>query len=108
MPVGLGTGEKLIGIKPNLVSPVEASRGGTHPEVLPESLSIFRNMIFIRSLCWKASWGRPYTGGFIRCVVSEALSQKYQVPFLGYAKDKGVAVEVCSMTFKCVSEGTGS
>lgn len=47
--------QMLVGIKPNLVSPTEASYGATtHPEIARGLLSIYRSEAVNRLLCWRA------------------------------------------------------
>ena len=90
----IGDREKLIGIKPNLVSPVEASWGGTtHPEVVAGIIEYLQKYDFHKIVMLEGSWVGDRTQEAYQGCGFEALSEKYQVPFWDMQKDKGVAVE---------------
>ena len=95
----IGDREKLIGIKPNLVSPVEASWGGTtHPEVVAGIIEYLQKYDFHKIVMLEGSWVGDRTQEAYQVCGFEALSQKYQVPFWDMQKDKSVVVECGGMT----------
>ena len=86
----IGDRKKKIGIKPNLVSPSEASWGATtHPEVVSGIIEYLKERRIPGSgdaggvLGWDKTREAFETCGFDR------LEEEYQVPFWDMQKDKG-------------------
>ena len=79
-----------IGIKPNLVSPSEASWGATtHPEIVAELLSICRKRIWKYCHSGRLLGGDKTTEAYEVCGYRE-LTEKYQVPFGICRKTRGL------------------
>lgn len=85
-------GQPLIGIKPNLVSPTEASYGGTtHPEVVAGIIEYLkehgkRNLIIL-----EGSWVGDKTEEAVRVCGYDKLSADYGIPFFDLQKDSASA-----------------
>ena len=94
----IGDKEALIGIKPNLVSPSEASWGATtHTEVVAGIIEYlqengYRNMIML-----EGSWVGDKTQEAIRVCGYDRLSETYDVPFWDMQKDKSVKKNCAGM-----------
>lgn len=80
-----------IGIKPNLVSPSEASWGATtHPEIVAGIIEYLQENGYRKIAILEGSWvGDKTTEAYEVCGYRE-LSEKYQVPFWDMQKDKGI------------------
>lgn len=87
----IGLKEKRIGIKPNLVSPTEASYGATtHPEVVAGIIEYLRESGFENLVMLEGSWVGDRTEEAYEVCGYRELSEKYGVPFWDTQKDKGV------------------
>ena len=93
-----------IGIKPNLVSPTEASWGATtHPEIVAGIIEYLQEKGFAKIAILEGSWvGDKTTEAYELCGYRE-LSEKYQVPFWDMQKDTGVDRDCGSMDLKICS-----
>ena len=80
-----------IGIKPNLVSPSEASWGATtHPEIVAGIIEYLQENGYRKIAVLEGSWvGDKTTEAYEVCGYRE-LSERYQVPFWDMQKDKGI------------------
>ena len=80
-----------IGIKPNLVSPSEASWGATtHPEIVAGIIEYLQENRYRKIAILEGSWvGDKTTEAYEVCGYRE-LSERYQVPFWDMQKDKGI------------------
>lgn len=80
-----------IGIKPNLVSPSEASWGATtHPEIVAGIIEYLQENGYGNLAILEGSWvGDKTTEAYEVCGYRE-LTEKYQVPFWDMQKDKGI------------------
>ena len=80
-----------IGIKPNLVSPSEASWGATtHPEIVAGIIEYLQENGYGNIAILEGSWvGDKTTEAYEMCGYRE-LTEKYQVPFWDMQKDKGI------------------
>ena len=86
--------EKQIGVKPNLVSPTEASFGGTtHPEVVAGIIEYLQEKGFHKIAMLEGSWVGDKTSEAYEVCGYQALSEKYHVPFWDTQKDKGVPTD---------------
>ena len=83
--------ERQIGIKPNLVSPSEASWGATtHPEIVAGIIEYLQENGYRNIAILEGSWvGDKTTEAYEVCGYRD-LTEKYQVPFWDMQKDKGV------------------
>ena len=93
-----------IGIKPNLVSPTEASWGATtHPEIVAGIIEYLQEKGFSKIAMLEGSWvGDRTTEAYEICGYRE-LSEKYQVPFWDMQKDTGVDRDCGGMALKICS-----
>ena len=93
-----------IGIKPNLVSPTEASWGATtHPEIVAGIIEYLQEKGFAKIAILEGSWvGDKTTEAYELCGYRE-LSEKYQVPFWDMQKDTGVDRDCGGMDLKICS-----
>lgn len=93
-----GLGERIgdrkmrIGMKPNLVSPTEASYGATtHPEVMAGIIEYLQEHGFRDLVMMEGSWVGDKTADAYEVCGYRQLSEKYQVPFMDAQKEKGVS-----------------
>lgn len=92
----IGLKEKRIGIKPNLVSPTEASYGATtHPEVVAGIIEYLKESGFENLVMLEGSWVGDRTEEAYEVCGYRELSEKYGVPFWDTQKDKGV-LKLCA------------
>lgn len=90
--------ESRIGIKPNLVSPSEASWGATtHPEIVAGIIEYLQEHGFQNLVMLEGSWVGDKTEDAYEVCGFKDLSETYQVPFLDMQKVKGVAVDCAGM-----------
>ena len=96
--------DSQIGIKPNLVSPTEASWGATtHPEIVAGIIEYLQEKGFAKIAILEGSWvGDKTTEAYELCGYRE-LSEKYQVPFWDMQKDTGVDRDCGGMALKICS-----
>ena len=81
-----------IGIKPNLVSPSEASWGATtHPEVVAGIIEYLQERGYHKIAMLEGSWVGDKTAKAYEVCGYRDLSEKYQVPFWDMQKEKGIA-----------------
>ena len=92
-----------IGIKPNLVSPSEASWGATtHPEVVAGIIEYLQESGFENLVMLEGSWVGDRTGEAVEVCGYDRLSKTYGVPFLDMQKDTsslkmcgGMELKIC-------------
>ena len=88
-----------IGIKPNLVAPMEAYWGGTtHPEVVAGIVEYLQEKGFSNLVIMEGSWVGDKTSESYEVCGFKSLCEKYNVPFLDMQKEKGVPVQCSDMT----------
>ena len=88
-----------IGIKPNLVAPMEAYWGGTtHPEVVTGIVEYLQEKGFSNLVIMEGSWVGDKTSESYEVCGFKSLCEKYNVPFLDMQKEKGVPVQCGDMT----------
>lgn len=86
--------ETRIGIKPNLVSPSEASWGATtHPEIVSGIIEYLQENGFFNIVMLEGSWVGDRTSEAYEVCGYKDLSEKYGVPFWDTQKDKAVPKE---------------
>lgn len=90
-----------IGIKPNLVSPSEASWGATtHPEIVAGIIEYLNENGF-KNLCMlEGSWVGDKTEDAYEVCGFRELSETYGVPFLDMQKEKGIEIDCAGMKLK--------
>ncbi|MCI5530436.1 MAG: DUF362 domain-containing protein [Blautia sp.] len=90
---------KKIGIKPNLVSPTEASWGATtHPEIVAGIIEYLQENGFENLAMLEGSWVGDKTAEAFEVCGFQELSEKYHVPFWDMQKDKGIPRECGGMS----------
>ena len=88
-----------IGIKPNLVAPMEAYWGGTtHPEVVSGIVEYLQENGFLNLVIMEGSWVGDKTSESYQVCGYKTLCETYNVPFLDMQKEKGVPVKCGDMT----------
>ena len=95
-----------IGIKPNLVSPSEASWGATtHPEVIAGIIEYLQEKGFSDIVILEGSWVGDRTEEAFHVCGYDTLTERYGVPFWDMQKDKsserdcaGMMLKVCDKT----------
>ncbi|MFR5151462.1 MAG: DUF362 domain-containing protein [Ruminococcus sp.] len=88
-----------IGIKPNLVAPMEAYWGGTtHPEVVAGIVEYLQEKGFSNLVIMEGSWVGDKTSESYEVCGFKSLCEKYNVPFLDMQKEKGAPVQCGDMT----------
>lgn len=106
--LGKSNQELQIGIKPNLVSPSEASLGGTtHPEVVEGIIVYLQEHEFTRIAMLEGSWVGDKTQESVEVCGYDRLSEKYGVPFWDMQKDSshtkdcaGLELQICDSVEK--------
>lgn len=93
--------ECRIGIKPNLVSPSEASWGATtHPEIVAGIIEYLNENGF-KNLCMlEGSWVGDKTEDAYEVCGFRELSETYGVPFLDMQKEKSIEIDCAGMKLK--------
>ena len=90
--------DKKIGIKPNLVSPSEASWGATtHPEVVAGIIEYLKEHGFRNLVMMEGSWVGDKTREAFEVCGYDRLEEEYQVPFWDMQKDKGIPLDCGGM-----------
>ncbi len=98
----------LIGIKPNLVSPSEASWGATtHPEVVAGIIEYLQQKGFKNLVMLEGSWVGDRTQEAFEVCGYDKISREYQVPFWDMQKDTsslhdcgGMELRICDKVEK--------
>lgn len=90
-----------IGIKPNLVSPSEASWGATtHPEVVAGIIEYLQEKGYFQLVMLEGSWVGDKTGEAVQVCGYDRLSERYQVPFLDMQKDSSTVRDCGGLNLK--------
>ena len=97
-----------IGIKPNLVSPSEASWGGTtHPEIVAGIIEYLQEHEIHRIVMLEGSWVGDKTQESVQVCGYDKLTEKYGVPFWDMQKDSshvkdcaGMELQICDSVEK--------
>ena len=90
-----------IGIKPNLVSPSEASFGATtHPEIVAGILEYLQSRGFINIVIAEGSWVGDRTAEAFEVCGYYSLSEKYGVPLIDAQKERSHAVDCHGMELR--------
>lgn len=94
-----------IGIKPNLVSPSEASWGATtHPEVVAGIIEYLQEQGFENLVMLEGSWVGDKTGDAIEVCGYDKICARYGVEFLDMQKDTGVSCDCAGMELNICSQ----
>ena len=97
-----------IGIKPNLVSPSEASWGATtHPEIVAGIIEYLQERNFINIVIMEGSWVGDKTEEAVKVCGYDRLIKEYGVEFWDMQKDEsyekdcaGMKLQICSSVDK--------
>lgn len=90
--------EKCIGIKPNLVSPSEASCGATtHPEIVAGIIEYLQEYGYHRIMIAEGSWVGDRTADAVAVCGYDVLAEQYGVIFHDAQKDKSHAVDCAGL-----------
>lgn len=94
----IGDHRKRIGIKPNLVSPSEASYGATtHPEVVEGLLQYLKEHGFSEITIMEGSWIGAKTKEAFKTCGYDTLAKRYGVALVDAQKEKSVIVDCKGM-----------
>lgn len=94
----IGDRKKRIAIKPNLVSPTEASFGATtHPEIVEGILEYLKTEGFSKVVMMEGSWVGDRTSDACEVCGYRELSERFQVPFIDTQKEKGFSRDCAGM-----------
>ncbi len=94
----IGDKNTCVGIKPNLVSPSEASWGATtHPEIVAGIIAYLQEKGYDNIVMLEGSWVGDRTSEAFQVCGYDALVQEYGVPFWDMQKDKGVERDCAGM-----------
>ena len=94
----IGDRRKRIGIKPNLVSPSEASYGATtHPEVVEGLLQYLKGHGFSEITIMEGSWIGAKTKEAFKTCGYDTLAKRYGVALVDAQKEKSVTVDCKGM-----------
>ena len=92
----IGDRNKMVGIKPNLVSPSDPSNGGTtHPEIVAGILEYLKENGFQNMMILEGSWVGDRTADAFEVCGYRSLCEDYDVRFYDTQKDKSY-VKDCS------------
>lgn len=90
--------QSRIGIKPNLVSPTEASWGATtHPEVVEGIIEYLKENGFENLVMLEGSWVGDRTAEAVQVCGYDRISETYGVPFLDMQKDTATVHDCAGM-----------
>lgn len=100
--------QMLVGIKPNLVSPTEASYGATtHPEIASGIIEYLQEQGCQQIVMLESSWVGDKTSESIEVCGYDRLVEKYHVPFWDMQVDEsyeadcgGMKLQICSSVKK--------
>ena len=96
--------EARIGIKPNLVSPSEASWGATtHPEIVAGIVEYLQERGFSNLLILEGSWVGDKTSESMEVCGYDRLVEKYNVPFWDMQLDESSEVDCAGMKLQICS-----
>lgn len=94
----IGDRHSRIGMKPNLVSPTEASYGATtHPEVMAGIIEYLQEHGFHNLVMMEGSWVGDKTADAYEVCGYRELSETYHVPFIDAQKEKGISGDCAGM-----------
>ena len=104
----IGDRHKMVGIKPNLVSPSDPSEGGTtHPEIVAGILEYLKENGFQNMMILEGSWVGDRTADAFEVCGYRSLCENYDVKFYDTQKDKsyvkncsGLELKICESVKK--------
>lgn len=97
----IGDKNKMVGIKPNLVSPSDPANGGTtHPEIVAGILEYLKENGFKNSMILEGSWVGDRTADAFEVCGYRQLCEDYDVEFYDTQKDKSDTKDCCGLELK--------
>ena len=97
----IGDKNKMVGIKPNLVSPSDPANGGTtHPEIVAGILEYLKENGFKNSMILEGSWVGDRTADAFEVCGYRQLCEDYDVEFYDTQKDKSYTKYCCGLELK--------
>lgn len=91
----------LIGIKPNLVSPSEASYGATtHPEIVEGIICYLKEHGYNNIIMLEGSWVGDLTSDSVEVCGYDVLAERCGVPFVDMQKEPGVETDCSGMKLR--------
>lgn len=97
----IGDKNKMVGIKPNLVSPSDPANGGTtHPEIVAGILEYLKENGFKNSMILEGSWVGDRTADAFEVCGYRQLCEDYDVEFYDMQKDKSYTKDCCGLELK--------
>ena len=97
----IGDKNKMVGIKPNLVSPSDPANGGTtHPEIVAGILEYLKENGFKNSMILEGSWVGDRTADAFEVCGYRQLCEDYDVEFYDTQKDKSSTKDCCGLELK--------
>lgn len=104
----IGSRERHIGLKPNMVVPKPASAGATtHPELLDGTLEYLTDHGFTNITVMESSWVGADTQDALRVCGYREVIERYQIPFIDIKKERsreydaaGINLKVCDAAMK--------
>ena len=97
----IGDRHKMVGIKPNLVSPSDPSEGGTtHPEIVAGLLEYLKENGFQNMMILEGSWVGDRTADAFEVCGYRSLCENYDVKFYDTQKDKSYVKDCSGLELK--------
>ncbi len=97
----IGDRHKMVGIKPNLVSPSDPSDGGTtHPEIVAGILEYLKENGFQNMMILEGSWVGDRTADAFEVCGYRSLCEDYDVRFYDTQKDKSYVKDCSGLELK--------
>lgn len=97
----IGDKNKMVGIKPNLVSPSDPANGGTtHPEIVAGILEYLKENGFKNCMILEGSWVGDRTADAFEVCGYRQLCEDYDVEFYDMQKDKSYTKDCCGLELK--------
>ena len=97
----IGDKNKMVGIKPNLVSPSDPANGGTtHPEIVAGILEYLKENGFQNMMILEGSWVGDRTADAFEVCGYRSLCENYDVKFYDTQKDKSYVKDCSGLELK--------
>ena len=97
----IGDRNKMVGIKPNLVSPSDPSEGGTtHPEIVAGILEYLKENGFQNMMLLEGSWVGDRTADAFEVCGYRRLCEDYDIKFYDTQKDKSYVKDCSGLELK--------
>ena len=97
----IGDQDKMVGIKPNLVSPSDASNGATtHPEIVAGIIEYLKENGFFKIMILEGSWVGDRTADAFEVCGYKKICDEYDVRFYDTQKDKSYIKDCAGLELK--------